>query len=177
MSMRKDHSMKQADKSQWKPKSFHSIDELKAELDTIEAAHQAGTLSTAGGWTVGQNMSHCAIFIENSFDGFTMLAPWPVRVVCSVLLKPIATKPNGQMKPGFKLPKKAKDLLPEDEVSIECGLEKMRAQLARIDAGEKILCDSPLLGKMTHSQWVHLHLNHCRMHFGFFDYADTQTNA
>lgn len=162
--------MKQADKSAWKPKSFRSIDELKAELDTIENAHEAGTLSTAGGWTVGQNLSHCATFMNNSFDGFTMLAPWPLRVVCSLLLKPMITKPTAQMKPGIKLPKKAKELLPEDEVSVELGLEQMRQQVARIESGEQILRDSPLLGKMTHEQWIAVHLNHCRMHYGFFKY-------
>ena len=159
-----------ADKSKWSPKSFHSVAELQADLDAIERAHQEGTLSTDGGWTVGQNLNHCAKFMKSSFDGFEMDAPWILRVLCSVLLKPIATKPKSQMKPGIKLPKKAKELLPEEEVSVEEGLKQMRTQLARIDAGEQMTVPSPLFGKLTHEQWVNLHLNHCRMHMGYLRY-------
>jgi|TARA_R110002094_G_scaffold121117_2_gene115933 Protein of unknown function (DUF1569) len=159
-----------ADKSKWSPKTFRSIDELSAELDRIEAAHQSGTLSTAGGWTPGQCMSHTAVFIKSSYDGFELGAPWILRAVCSLLLKPIATKPKSQMKPGIKLPAKAKELLPEDAVSVEEGIAQMRTQIARIKSGEQMTQVSPLLGKMSHEQWVNLHLNHCRMHFGFFSY-------
>jgi Protein of unknown function (DUF1569) len=164
--------MKQADKSKWSPKSIHSIDELKAELDKIEGAHTAGTLSTAGGWSVGQNLEHCAKFIGFTFDGFDGKAPLPIRVIGKLVLKPMMKKPNSQMKPGIKLPKKASSMLPADEVSVEDGLAHMRAQIDRIESGEQMLQDSPLLGKMTHELWMLVHLNHCRMHFGFFDYGD-----
>lgn len=159
-----------ADKSKWSPKSFHSIAELSADLDKIEAAHQAGTLSTDGGWTVGQNLMHCGILMKNAYDGFEMNAPAPVRMLCSLFLKPIATKPTSQMKPGFKLPKKAKELLPEDSITFEEGLAMMRSQIARIESGEQFSRPSPLLGKMTHEKWINLHLNHCRMHFGYLNY-------
>ncbi|MBO6512705.1 MAG: DUF1569 domain-containing protein [Phycisphaerales bacterium] len=159
-----------ADKSKWSPKSFHSIEELSADLDQMQAAYESGTLSTDGGWTVGQNLMHCGVLIKNSYDGFEMNAPAIVRMLCSVLLKPIATKPTSQMKPGFKLPKKAKELVPEESVSFEEGMEMMRTQVGRIQSGERITRPSPLLGKMTHEQWVNLHLNHCRMHFGYLNY-------
>jgi hypothetical protein len=29
---------------------------------------------------------------------------------------------------------------------------------------------SPLLGALTHEQWVRLNLNHTQMHFGFLTY-------
>ncbi|MGJ8637615.1 MAG: DUF1569 domain-containing protein [Phycisphaerales bacterium] len=162
--------MPAADKSKWSPKSFHSIPELQADLDKIEAAHQAGTLSTDGGWTVGQNLMHCGIFMKSSYDGFEMDAPVLLRMVCSVLLKPIATKPKSQMKPGIKLPAKAKELLPEDEVSVEEGLAMIRSQVDRIASGEEMTQRSPLFGKLSHQQWVNLHLNHCRMHMGYLNY-------
>jgi len=167
--------MTHADRSQWKPKSIFSIEELKAELDKIESAHQAGTLTTAGGWTVGQNLEHCAKFIGFTFDGFDGKAPLPIRLIGVLVLKRMMKNPNSQMKPGIKLPKKAASMLPADEVSIEDGLTHLRAQIARIDAGEQMLQDSPLLGKMTHELWTLVHLNHCRMHFGFFDYGSAQS--
>lgn len=164
--------MKAADKKEWKPKLFHSIDELKAELDTIEAAHRAGTLSTAGAWTVGQNLEHCTKIMTSAFDGFdiSVKVPLPIRIAGKFIFKPMVKNPNGQMKPGIKLPAKAKAILPSSEVTVEEGLALMRAQIARIDAGEQMLCDSPVMGKMTHDLWTLMHLNHCRLHFGFFKY-------
>ncbi len=165
--------MKHADRRLWKPKEIFSIDELKAELDTIEAAHRAGTLSTAGGWSVGQNLEHCTKIMTSSFDGFdrSMKVPLPIRIFGRLVFKPMVKNPKGQMKPGIKLPKKAAAVLPSDEVSVEDGLALMRTQLARIDAGEKMLHDSPVMGKMTHELWILMHLNHCRLHFGYFDYG------
>ncbi len=163
--------MKHAGKRAWKPKEIFSIEALKSELDTIEAAHNAGTLRTAGGWTVGQNLEHCTKIMACAFDGFDARAPWPIRVFGRLVFKPMIRNPQGQMKPGIKLPKKASAVLPSEEVSVEEGLALMRAQLARIDAGEKMLQDSPVMGKMTHELWILMHLNHCRLHFGFFDYG------
>lgn len=164
--------MKQPDHRQWTPKSFHSIDGLKAELDQIESAHRAGTLRTTGQWTVGQNLEHCATIIRCSFDGFDASAPLVVRIFGSLVFKRMIRNPNGQMKPGIKLPKRASSVLPSDKVRVEDGLAMMRTQLARIDAGEKMTQPSPVMGKMTHDLWILMHLNHCRLHMGFFAYAD-----
>ncbi len=164
-------SVKQAHQGAWRPKEIFSIDDLKAELDTIEAAHIAGTLGTAGRWSVGQNLEHCTKIMTCAFDGFDAKAPWPIRVFGRLVFKPMIRNPKGQMKPGIKLPKKAAAVLPSNEVSVEEGLALMRAQIARIDAGEKMLQESPVMGKMTHELWILMHLNHCRLHFGFFDYG------
>ena len=164
--------MKVADKSQWAPKSFHSIADLSAELDTIEAAHQDGTLTSAGGWTVGQNLEHCAKFIGFSLDGFDPGTKLPLifRILGRVVIKRLVKNPKGQMKPGIKLPNPEDPMLPADEVSFEDGLALMRKMLARINNGDQMLCDSPLLGKMTNELWTLVHLNHCRMHFGYLKY-------
>jgi len=162
--------MKVAEKDKWKPKSFRSIEELRDELSTIENAHNAGTLSTYGGWTPGQCMAHCAQFMGHSFDGFKMKMPWLMQLMGKLFIKRMLTKPNAQMKPGFKLPASAASMRPSDEVSVEEGLAMMNKQVVRLEAGEKMNQDSPFLGSMNHDLWVALHLNHCRMHFGFFKY-------
>ena len=92
-----------------------------------------------------------------------------IRVLGSTFFKPRLGK--SQMKPGIKLPASASMLLPREEVPFDEGLALIRSQLARIDAGEKMTHDSPVLGAMTHEQWVLLHLDHCRMHMGFLKRA------
>lgn len=155
-----------ARKHDWEPASFRTLDGLKVELDAVEAAERAGTLRTTGGWTAGQILEHCGMLMRFSFDGFGgAKAPWVIRFVGSKFLKPRLGR--SQMKPGLKLPKAASMLLPRDEVPFGEGMGLIRSQLSRIDAGEKMEQDSPVLGEMTHEQWVLLHLDHCRMHFGF----------
>ncbi len=164
--------MKVADKNQWVPKAFHSIEELSAELDIIDAAHKAETLTTDGGWTVGQNLEHCGKFMRFSLDGFgpDMKLPLLFRILGKLVFKRMAKNPKGQMKPGIKLPESENPLLPADEVSYEDGMALMRSQVARIANGEQMLHDSPLLGSMTNELWTLVHLNHCRMHFGYLKY-------
>ncbi len=150
----------------WTPAVFRTLDELRAELDAIEAAHRAGTLRATGEWSAGQILEHCGKLMGFSFDGFGgACAPWIIRLLGSTFFKPRLGR--SQMKPGIKLPKSASVLLPRDAVPFEEGLGLIRSQLARIDAGEKMTHDSPVLGRMTHDQWVLLHLDHCRMHMGF----------
>jgi hypothetical protein len=156
----------------WSPKQFHSVPELRAELDRMKRAHEQGALSTSGGWTVGQNLEHCAKFIKESFDGFTITMPIAFRLLGSTVLKPLYTKPKSQFKPGIKAPKGAANLMPSADVSIEEGLTIMDEQLTRIESGEQMTQPSPLFGKLSNEQWVNVHLSHCRMHFGFLKYPE-----
>ncbi len=150
----------------WKPASFRTLDELSAELDAVEAAERAGALRTTGAWSAGQILEHCGMLMRFSFDGFGgVRAPWFVRLGGSACFKPRLGK--SQMKPGLKLPKSAAKLLPRDLAPFGEGMALIRSQLARIAAGERMTQDSPVLGRMTHEQWVLLHLDHCRMHMGF----------
>lgn len=157
--------MPKYDKAAWSPRDYQSLDELKAELDRFEVAHRADKLATTGGWSAGQILEHCSNLMRFSLDGFDASIPWPVRMLGAMIFKPMLGRSH--MKPGIKLPAGAKSLMPRDEVPFEEGLAKMRQQLARIDAGEKMTQPSPVLGKMRHEQWVLLHRDHCRMHFGF----------
>lgn len=155
-----------AEKRDWRPTTYLSIAELRAEMDAIDAAERAGRLRTTGGWTAGQILEHCGKFMRMSFDGFDeMRVPWIIRLVGSAVLKPRIGKSH--MKPGIRLPGSATSLLPREGVSFDEGMGVLRAQVSRIEAGERMTRDSPVLGRMTHDRWVLVHLDHCRLHFGF----------
>lgn len=157
----------------WHPRDYNSIDELKAELDRIEASHQAGTLKVTGNWSAGKIFDHCSKPMKLAFDGFfdeqgkPIKFPFYIRFFGVFLLKPMLGRSH--MKPGIKLPAAASSMLPADDCTFEQGIEALREQLARMDHGETMTAKSPLLGKMTHKQWVLMHIDHCRMHFGFID--------
>lgn len=155
----------------WHPRDYASLNDIRSELDRFEQSHAAGTLRTTGAWSAGQILEHCAIPIRFSMDGFfdeqgkPVSFPWYIKMVGVSVFKPMLGRSH--MKPGIKLPAKASSMLPAEGQDFESGMNCFRAELARLDAGEQMTKPSPLLGKMTHQKWTLLHLDHCRLHFGF----------
>jgi len=160
----------------WHPRDYNTLKELHAELDRIEQSHNAGTLKTTGNWSAGQIFDHCSKPMQLAFDGFfddeskPIRFPFLIRMMGTLILKPMLGRSH--MKPGIKLPAEASSMMPQDDCTFEQGIGNLRDQLARIDNGETMTQTSPLLGKMRHDQWVKMHLDHCRMHFGFIQVND-----
>ncbi len=150
---------------------FDSFDEILTEIGRIEAAMHAGTATTTGNWSIGQIGDHCARFIRFACDGFEAKAPAPVRFFARLFMlkKALSDEP---IPPGFRLPKKAASMLPEPGVTDAEGIGELRKQLKRVLAGKDMTCDSPLLGPLSHEQWVHLQCKHCALHLGFIDLGD-----
>lgn len=160
-----------AGKENWHPRDYHSLNDIRAELDRFEAAYASGQLRTTGNWSAGQILEHCGNPISLAIDGWVnesgdpIVFPIFLRVLGSTMIKP--TLGRIKARPGIKLPKKASRLLPQPERSFEDGMKIFRDNMARIESGEQMTKKSPLLGKMTHDKWMKLHLDHCRLHFGF----------
>jgi len=158
----------------WHPREYHTFDDIKLEIDRFQAAHEAGSLRTTGNWSAGQILEHCGVPIGLSIDGWlneqgqAIKFPFYLRFFGAVLIKP--TLGRIKARPGIKVPKQASRLLPQGDRTFEDGMRIFRENLARLDAGEQMTKPSPLLGKMSHTQWTKLHLDHCRLHFGFIQY-------
>jgi len=154
--------------------AFADYGELLAELDRLESAHRSGVVRALGNWSAGQIFQHVGKFIRFTFDGFPMKPPWFVAAA-GRLMKPFL----GMMKlrPGLKLPKGAEPLLPDDGVSFEDGLAELRAQIARIEAGERMEKPSPLFGRLGHERWKTMHLDHAAMHLGFLVPHEAQAES
>lgn len=148
---------------------FDSLDALEAELCRIESALAGGTARVTGNWSVGQICEHVGKFIRCSFDGFDGGPPLPVRVLGRLVFKRLALG-DGPVPRGIRLPKEAVSLLPGAAVSDADGIQLLRAQMARMRAGEQMRQPSPLFGRLTHDQWMHLHLKHAAMHLGFVEF-------
>ncbi len=147
-----------------------SLTQLTAELDAIEAAHTAGTLTTTGNWTPGQIFSHLAVLPECAIDGFPPgKVPFLMRTMVQLLFKKKAASGN-PTPPGFKIPAKADHFVPDENTTFEAGLTRLRTVLKRIDNGEKMTHPSPLFGKLTHDQWTNLNLGHASLHLSFLSY-------
>lgn len=152
---------------------FNAIDDLIAELDRIQNAHDDRALNTTGNWSPGQNLQHCARVWVCGIEGFppAMKPPFFVKWIASALFKKRAM--SGQTAPaGIKLPRQASPILPDAEVPFEQGMREFRDQIARIERGERFTAYSPIFGEMTHEQWLNLQLGHCQLHLGFLQPGD-----
>ncbi len=149
-----------------------SLEDVSAELDRIQAAHDAvdgaGTLRTTGNWTAGQIFEHLAIFMACALDGFPSGPPAPVRWLVILLLKKKALA-GGSPPAGFKIPNSAAFLRPGDETTFEQGMARLRGEIERVGAGERFTHVSPIFGRLTHEQWVVLQSGHASLHLGFID--------
>ncbi len=147
-----------------------SLAELSAELDRIQAAHDAGTLDTSGNWNPGQILEHIAILMECAIDGFPSSPPAPVRWILILLFKKKALK-GGAPPAGFKIPKQAAFLVPGEATTFDEGMARLRRVIARVrEGGERFTHDSPVFGRLTHDQWETLQCGHASLHLGFMAY-------
>jgi hypothetical protein len=147
--------------------AFHSLDDISAELDRLEAAHKAGTLRHSGNWSAGQIFQHCAILMRCALDGFpSARAPALLRWMVALFFKRKAvagTPPAAGIRPGPEMAY----LQPDPDITFDEGLAELRGQLARVAAGERFTRPSPLFGQLTHEQWTGIQCGHCALHLSF----------
>lgn len=146
-----------------------SFDELHAELDRIEAAHNAGTLRHTGNWTPAEILDHLAIVKEFTLDGFPFKVNPILRYGAQLFIKPKVIR--GEPLPaGIKLSGPATAMLPRKGVGFRDAIQRLRTVLGRLDYGEQFNKPSPIFGKFTHQQWSTLHLGHSKLHLSFLTY-------
>lgn len=155
-----------------RPLKFQSLGEVLADLDAIEASIQAGTLAMSGNWSPGEVCDHLRKFFEFAIDGFPSKAPAPVRLIARMMLKRRATASDEPFPAGFKLPKSASALLPTPGIGDLEGLNALREQIDRVQKGERMTQPSPLIGPLTHDDWMVMQLKHFSLHLSFLHPGD-----
>lgn len=139
---------------------LNTFDDLVAELDSLEAAHRAGTLQTTGNWTPGQIFSHLAVWIQGYLDGLNLKIALPLKLVGPFMKKRFMTK---GFAPGLPVP----GGMEGEDASFDEGLDRLRTQLLRLDAGESMAHKNPFFGTVTHDEATLIHLRHAEHHLGF----------
>lgn len=145
---------------------FASIADIRRDLETLEAAHRAGTLRTSGNWTPGQNFAHLAAFMNYAYDGYPPQLsnpPFLIKLILKFLKGRFLYKsvPAGIRIPGIK-----EGTVGADPVSVEEGLTRLRASLARLEAAPPDRAN-PIFGHLSHPEWINLHCRHCELHLSF----------
>ncbi|MEM9412635.1 MAG: DUF1569 domain-containing protein [Planctomycetota bacterium] len=149
---------------------FETVADCMAELDRIDSAHNAGTLTTSGNWTAGQILAHLSAWIEYGYDGFPMKPPpFFVKWILKIMLKRMLAK--GEMPSGSSIPGVEGGTFGQEEMETPAAIERYRAALLRMQS-EPAIYDSPGFGKVSDEVRIKANLLHAQLHLGFISYPE-----
>jgi hypothetical protein len=151
-------------KSERRDLSLPTLDDLLEEIDEIVRASDRGEIRVTGNWSAGQILDHLGRSIECSLDGFGFKPTLPMRLLAPLARRWILTH---RFPSGLKLPARARTLLPTRPATVPAGAACLRHALSRLKHGEQMTRPSPFVGRLTHEQWLHIHLAHAEHHLGF----------
>jgi len=152
-------------KAERRPLRFAGIDELRAEVDRIVKADQAGVLRCTGNWSAGQVFGHVAAWIDYGYEGYPMKPP--PFFIRWILRRKVKQYLRDGMPVGVRIPGVPVGTHGVDELSIDEGAARLRKALARLESGERCPHDSPAFGPMSHDDRIALNLRHAELHLGF----------
>jgi hypothetical protein len=138
---------------------FADTDDVAREVEDLLARGY----TRAGSWSLGQMADHLARAIEKSLDGYPRMLPAPARW----LIRWLYFKKIQRHEPLRRRVPAPKYLMPADCVEDRAGAERLKAALARLKAHAGPLHSSPVFGRLTTEEWLHVHLWHCEHHLSF----------
>jgi hypothetical protein len=139
---------------------FQSLAEMLADAERLVAS---GHTKTLGNWPLDQLLTHLASAINHSIDGISAKAPWFIRLLAPFLKHRILTR---TMSPGFKLPGDVDKAFFPAVASHQEALQMFQHAIARLK-NEQMTARHPVLGKLTHDEWIQFHLRHAELHLSF----------
>ncbi|WP_435016291.1 DUF1569 domain-containing protein [Tundrisphaera sp. TA3] len=148
---------------------FDGIEPMLVDVEALAAAEREGTLRSFGNWTLGQSLNHLASWVDFAYTGLPIKLPFFVRWLVRPLKKKMLA---GPLRPGVKLPKTPGGTLATEVVPTDEGLAHLRQSFARL-AAEPPTLPHPLFGRLTHDEWMALHLRHAELHLSFL-HPDTR---
>lgn len=143
--------------------TFTTLTQALDEAERLAECERRGALRRLGNWSTGQIFGHIAWWIDEGFDGHGFRPPWWLRLIGPLLKRRMTER---RAAPGFRLPGVSAGTLGTEDLPLEEGLDRLRRAIARLQAGAPTMPD-PTLGRMTHEQWIKLHLRHAELHLGF----------
>ncbi|QQS08493.1 MAG: DUF1569 domain-containing protein [Phycisphaerales bacterium] len=143
---------------------FLTLGDANREVQTLIAAENAGTLKRLGNWELGQTLHHLATWVHFAFDGYPVRPPFLIRV----LLKPFKKKfLRGPLPAGLRIPNIPGGTLGIEPVSTQQGLDELNKAFDRLEHTMPVQ-PHPIVGPMTHDEWIQANLRHAELHLGYF---------
>jgi len=140
--------------------NFSSLDEVVADAEKLLSSPHTRTL---GNWPLGQLLTHLAMGINTSINGISFVAPWYARLFGYFFKGRILRR---GLPPGIKMPKALEADAYPPAPSLPAALATLRQAVARTKT-EHMTARHPVLGKLTHEEWLQFHLRHAELHLSF----------
>jgi hypothetical protein len=145
---------------------FESFDEAIRDAQSLADAEARGTLRSTGNWTLGQALGHVAFWARAPFDGYPPAPRMPLvlRLVIPLMKGRFLNKglPTGARIPGIP-----GGTFGIDPMDTSRGLSEMRTAFDRLSQ-QAPAQPNPVLGPLTHADWLKLNLRHAELHQSFF---------
>ena len=145
---------------------FDTVDAALADVDGLAVVQQQAKLRTLGNWTFGQILGHLSAWVDVSYGDKPLnipAMPWMARVILPLMKNRILNKP---MTPGRHIPRVSGGTVYADPMPIEQGLSEFHRTFNRLRV-EAPTRNNPMLGPLTHEEWIKLHLRHAELHLSF----------
>jgi hypothetical protein len=142
---------------------FESIDEALAEVDRLVEAERAGRLKRVGNWTLGQALGHLAAWVDYSYTGAPLKVPFFIKWILRLQKRKFLYKP---MRTGARIPGIAGGTLATEPMPLDEAERRYRRALQRLKS-EAPTALNPIFDRLTHEEWIALHLRHAEGHLGF----------
>lgn len=138
---------------------FNNFADLLAEAERLAE----GEVVTTGNWTFGQILDHLSKALNATIDGVDIKVSWPMRMMGRLMKKRFLTK---GIPPGFKIPEGGEQFEPEDEITVETGLQRLRDAIERIESTDE-RAEHVVFGPVPKEIADTFQLRHAEMHLGF----------
>jgi Protein of unknown function (DUF1569) len=148
---------------------FHSYDEVLADAENLVT----GGYERIGTWNLGQVCDHLAKTMGKSLDGFPDRKPWPFRFLARSFVLGGILKHRQHLR-RFPAPSYLEPASIDDD---RAGLGELLTAVNRLKGHSGELQAHPVFGRLTHPQWLELHLWHCEHHLSFLIPKTTAARA
>lgn len=145
---------------------FERFEEALDDARRLAESEQCGTLRATGNWSLGQALHHEAYWANAPFDGYPAMKrpPWFLRPLFSLSKDSFLDK---ALPAGMRIPGSDMGTYGVEPMQSTQALADLQAAFARL-AAQVPMRPNPIFGKMSHEEWIKLHLRHAELHQSFF---------
>jgi hypothetical protein len=150
---------------------FERFEDALRDAERLADAERLGTLRVTGNWELGQAIGHVAAWARFPLDGYPPLPrmPWFIRALIPLFKKSFL---NRGLPAGANIGNLPGGTLATEPMETDLALRQLREAFGRLER-QVPTQPNPVLGPLSHEDWIKLNLRHAELHFSFFHPAAT----
>jgi hypothetical protein len=145
---------------------FETFADVVQDVDRLAEAEKKGTLRATGNWSLGQAIGHLAAWARYPLEGYPLMPrpPWFVRLLIPLMASGFIGK---RMPAGVRIGNVEGGTFSAEPMETEPAIRQLHDALRRLNKQAPTI-PNPMLGELTHQEWIMLNLRHAELHLSFF---------